>query len=263
MKTVKLISWNVNGIRAAVRKGFNDWLAETQPDILGIQETKGFYEQVEKDLVLPDGYQFIWNAAERKGYSGVATFYKPEPLNVSKGFGIDRFDTEGRVSMLEYPEFTVLNIYFPNGQRDQQRLDYKMDFYDATLEFCENLRTQGKKLIVFGDYNTAHTEIDLRNPKANEQNSGFLPIERAWLDKWISHGYVDVFRRQHPNEPDHYTWWTYRMNARARNIGWRIDYFFVTKDLLDHVSNAYILPDVMGSDHCPLGLDLQFKSSRN
>ena len=258
MKTLNLYSWNVNGIRAAVRKGFNDWYNDLQPDILCLQETKALQEQVDGQLELPDSVHQEWHSAERKGYSGVATFSNMPPLNSRRGFGIDRFDAEGRVIISDYDEFTLLNIYFPNGQRDQARLDYKMDFYDETLKICEEMRQAGKKLIVCGDVNTAHTPIDLRNPVANKDTSGFLPIERAWIDKFIAHGYVDTFRHFHPDEPDHYTWWTYRLNARQRNIGWRIDYFFVTEDLMPNVVAAAISPDVMGSDHCPISLTLQF-----
>lgn len=257
MQRLKLVSWNVNGIRAAINKGFADWLSKEQPDLLGIQETKAHPEQVDGKLVLPDDYNLYWNSAERKGYSGVAAFSKREPLSVQKGFHIDRFDIEGRVISLEYPEFTLLNIYFPNGQRDLGRLQYKMDFYDTTLEYCQALRKQGRKVIVCGDFNTAHKEIDLKNPKENVKTSGFLPVERQWIDKFIAHGYVDVFRAFHPDEPGQYSWWTYRFNARARNIGWRIDYFFVSNDLLDSVKDAYILPEVMGSDHCPVVLELE------
>ncbi len=258
MSAYKLISWNVNGIRAAIRKGFLEWFDQADADVLALQEVKAMRDQVEHDLPFADTFHIAWNAAEKKGYSGVATFSKQAPTSSTNGFGIDHFDNEGRVIVSEFPEFTLLNIYFPNGQRDHGRLHYKMDFYDATLDYCEALRKKGKKIIVCGDVNTAHHPIDLRNPKSNEKTSGFLPIERAWIDKFIDHGYVDVFRQRHPNEPDHYTWWTYRLNARERNIGWRIDYFFVTEDLLDNVRDAYILKDVMGSDHCPIGLELKF-----
>ena len=254
MKNYKLISWNVNGIRAATKKGFLDWLDKESPDVVCIQETKAQKEQLGDEFQLPEGYEQYWNSAIRKGYSGVASFSKIAPVSNTSGLGIEEFDIEGRVVSLEFPEFTLLNIYFPNGQRDQGRLDYKMRFYDATLDYCQELRKQGKKLIVCGDYNTAHKPIDLKNPKANEKTSGFLPIEREWIDKFMSHRYIDIFRKFHPDEPEQYSWWTYRFGARSRNVGWRIDYFFVTEDLVDFVTDAYITPEVMGSDHCPIVL---------
>jgi len=262
LSTYNLISWNVNGIRAVLRKGLAEWFENTNADVIALQEVKALHEQVEADLTFLNSHHIAWNAAEKKGYSGVATFSRKTPLSSKLGLGIEPFDTEGRVIVSEFPEFTLLNIYFPNGQRDHGRLQFKMDFYETTLDYCQKLRRQGKKLVVCGDYNTAHREIDLRYPKANENTSGFLPIERAWMDKFIAHGYVDVFRHQHPDEPDHYTWWTYRLNARERNIGWRIDYFFVTDDLIKNVGDAYILKDVMGSDHCPIGLELEFKENQ-
>ncbi len=257
MTRLKLISWNANGIRAVMNKGCSNWLSKEKPDLLGIQEIKAHREQVDEKLILPNNYNLYWNSAERKGYSGVAAFSKREPISVHSGFHIDRFDIEGRVLSLEYPEFTLLNIYFPNGQRDLGRLQYKLDFYEATLEYCQDLRKQGKKLIICGDFNTAHREIDPRNPKENEKTSGFLPIERQWIDKFIEHGYVDIFRALHPDEPGHYSWWTFRFNARARNIGWRIDYFFVSDDFVDSVKDAYLMPEVTGSDHCPVVLEVE------
>jgi exodeoxyribonuclease-3 len=169
--------------------------------------------------------------------------------------GIERFDVEGRYIRLEFPKFDLLNIYFPNGTSGEERLQYKLDFYDAFLEHCEALRAEGKELVICGDVNTAHKAIDLKNPKPNEKNSGFLPIEREWMDKFVDHGYIDTFR-EFNQKPDQYSWWTYRANARERNIGWRIDYFFVTEGLIKRVKNAFITPEVMGSDHCPVGLDI-------
>jgi len=213
-------------------------------------------DQIEKDFFNPAGFQSYWCCAERKGYSGVATYSKIAPDNVEYGFGIEHFDNEGRILITKFPQFTLLNIYFPNGKRDQERLDYKMAFYDATLDFCNDLREKGEKLVVSGDYNTAHKEIDLANPKENEKNSGFLPIERAWLDTFVANGYVDSFRLFH-DEPDQYSWWTYRFKAREKNIGWRIDYHFVSDDLVSAVKDAFIMPEVMGSDHCPVGVELE------
>lgn len=248
----------MNGIRAVLKKGFWDWLEAESPDVLCLQETKAQPENLKDDILQPAGYHAVWNSAERKGYSGVVTFSKKKPKSVALGLGIKKFDVEGRVIRTEFNGFDLLNVYFPNGTSGSERLQYKMEFYDAFLDHCESLRAQGKKLIITGDVNTAHKPIDLKNAKANEKNSGFLPEERAWIDKIIAHGYVDTLRLNHP-EPDQYTWWTYRANARERNIGWRIDYFFVTEDLVTKVNDAFIRPEVMGSDHCPIGLDIQSK----
>jgi exodeoxyribonuclease-3 len=246
----------VNGIRAAAQKGYTDWLAKTQPDILCLQETKAQPDQLSDEMVTPKGYVSSWNSAQKKGYSGVVTFSKIKPLAVRFGLGIEKFDTEGRVIESEFNDFVLFNIYFPNGKRDHSRVDYKLEFCDAVLARAESLKNQGKNLIMCGDYNTAHKEIDLRHPKANQNTTGFLPHERAWIDKFIGHGYVDVFRNFN-QEPGQYTWWTYRLDARARNIGWRIDYFFVNEDLVSRTKNAFINSEVMGSDHCPLGIEIK------
>ena len=248
----------MNGIRAVLKKGFWDWFESVSPDVLCLQETKAQPDDLHDGILEPQGYHAVWNSAEKKGYSGVVTFSKKKPKSTALGMGINKFDTEGRVIRTEFNGFDLLNVYFPNGTSGPERLQYKMEFYDAFLEHCESLRSQGKKLIITGDVNTAHKPIDLKNAKANEKNSGFLPEERAWIDKFVSHGYVDTLRINHP-EPDQYTWWTYRANARARNIGWRIDYFFVTEDLVKKVNDAFIMPEVMGSDHCPIGLDIKSK----
>jgi exodeoxyribonuclease III len=239
-----------------MKKGFWEWFEATSPDVLCLQETKAQTGDLKEDILQPLGYHAVWNSAERKGYSGVVTFSKEKPKSVALGLGVEKFDVEGRVIRTEHDGFDLLNVYFPNGTSGPERLQYKMDFYDAFLDHCESLRSQGKKLIITGDVNTAHRAIDLKNPKANAKNSGFLPEERAWIDKFIAHGYVDTLRLNHP-EPDQYTWWTYRANARQRNIGWRIDYFFVTEDLVPQVKDAFIQPEVMGSDHCPIGLEMQ------
>ncbi len=257
MKELKLLSWNVNGIRAVGRKGFGDWLQKESPDILCLQETKAQPEQLGKDLTEPAGYITYWNYPEEtKGYSGVATFTKEKPLDVKYGFGIEGFDKEGRAIIAKYPGFILFNVYFPKGDTHQERLHrlkYKMDFYEAFLGFVNLLRDKGEKLIICGDFNTAHTEIDLARPRENEKNSGFLPEERAWMDRFVAHGYIDTFRQFHKG-PNQYTWWDMKTRARERNIGWRIDYFFVTENLLSSISQAFILPDVMGSDHCPVGI---------
>ncbi|NMA14373.1 MAG: exodeoxyribonuclease III [Clostridia bacterium] len=252
---MRIYSWNVNGIRAVHRNGFLDWISKEQPDILCLQETKIQQDQLTEELKNIEGYYAYFSFASRKGYSGVAVYTKVKPLSVKHGIGIDRFDCEGRILIAEYQGYTLLNIYFPNGQKDDERLQYKMEFYDAILEYCDALVAEGKKLIVCGDYNTAHREIDLKNPKSNEKRSGFLPIERAWIDKFIAHGYVDVFRWFYPDTVK-YSWWSYRFNARAKNAGWRIDYHFVTENLLDEVKGAEILDEVTGSDHCPVVIEL-------
>ncbi len=252
---MRILSWNVNGIRAAIRNGFFDWYEQDRPDIVCLQEVKARPEQVEGQLDRLGDAQVYWNAAERPGYSGVAVFSKIQPLSVQTGFGIEEFDREGRVLLLEYENFYLYNIYFPNGQRDQERLDYKLRFYDAYLTHANALRENGKAVITCGDYNTAHKEIDLKNPKANEKTSGFLPVERAWIDTYISNGYVDTFRMFN-QQPEQYTWWTYRFGARSRNVGWRIDYFFIDSAHKDMVKNAFIQMEVKGSDHCPLGIEL-------
>ena len=254
MKKIKMLSWNVNGLRAVHRKGFLDWFKNENPDILCLQETKAQKEQLSEELINVNGYHSYFSSAERKGYSGVAVYTKEKPLNIKKGFGIEKFDNEGRTLVLEYPDFTLFNIYYPNGKSRTERLKYKMDFYDAFLEYAENLRTNGNKVIICGDVNTAHKEIDLARPKDNENVSGFLPQEREWIDKFLAHGYVDTFRMFN-KEPDNYTWWHMITRARERNIGWRIDYFFVSENAKGNVKDAFILSDVMGSDHCPIGIE--------
>lgn len=253
---MKIYSWNVNGIRAMLKKDFMQWFRDESPDILCLQETKANVDQLDDEIVNPTGYHSGWNSAEKKGYSGVVIFSKKKPIAIHKGIGVKEFDTEGRVVRFEFKAFDLLNVYFPNGTSGPERLKYKMEFYDAFLDHCEGLRKQGKKLIICGDVNTAHKAIDLKNPKANEKNSGFLPIERAWVDKFVDHGYVDTFR-EFNQEPEQYTWWSYRFNVRARNIGWRLDYFFVTEEFKKKVKNSSILTDVMGSDHCPVMLELK------
>jgi len=256
MTEIEILCWNVNGIRAVERKGFLPWLSRTSPDILCLQEVKAQADQLPREVYQPSGYHAYWDFPERKGYSGVATFTRVEPVGVENGFGIEKFDVEGRVITARYPRFTLINVYFPNGKASQERLDYKMDFYDAFLDFVEPLRAGGRGLIVCGDFNTAHNEIDLARPRENENESGFLPVEREWMDRFVARGFVDAFRHFN-REPHHYTWWSMRTGARARNIGWRLDYFFVTGDLLDSVTEASILPDVMGSDHCPVAIRLR------
>ena len=251
----RLLSWNVNGIRAIRNKGFLEWLDKESPDILCLQETKAQPDQLDADLKEPPGYRVYWAYPERKGYSGVALYTKVKPLNVRYDFG-GVLGVEGRVIIAEYPGFILFNIYFPNGQMNAERLKYKMTFYDVFLNYADTLVASGKKLVICGDVNTAHKEIDLAHPKENSKTSGFLPEERAWIDKFVAHRYVDTFRHFH-KEPQQYTYWDMKSGARARNVGWRIDYFFVSENLLPSVTNAFILPDVMGSDHCPIGITLK------
>ena len=256
MKETRILCWNVNGVRAVEKKGFLEWLYRESPDILCLQETKAHLDQLGRELQEPQGYRSYWNYPERKGYSGVVTFTREEPLDVRYDFGVSGLDMEGRVIVTEYPALVLVNVYFPNGKRDETRLRYKMDFYGAFLEFADSLRAKGKRLVTCGDFNTAHREIDLARPKENEKISGFLPEERAWIDKFIAHGYVDAFRHFN-KEPNQYTWWDLKSWARARNVGWRLDYFLVSEDLMPSVSKAFIMPEVMGSDHCPVGIILK------
>ena len=253
---MRIISWNVNGIRAADKKGLYDWFKKESPDVLCLQEIKAQQEQVPPYLRNMPGYNVYWNSAERKGYSGVVTFTKVKPTQIKNGFGIDKFDNEGRIIITEFPSFMLFNIYFPNGKQSQERLDYKLDFYDTFLAYADNLKIKGKNIVVCGDFNTAHREIDLARPKENEKISGFLPIERTWIDTLIDHGYLDTFRHFY-KEPNQYTWWDMKTRARERNVGWRIDYFFVNKDFLSHLRNAFIMQDVIGSDHCPIGIEIE------
>jgi exodeoxyribonuclease-3 len=255
MREINILSWNINGIRAAEKKGFLGWLQQMSPDILCLQETKAQPGEISQELLQPSGYYAYWNSPERKGYSGVATFTKKRPIKVENGFGTKQFDTEGRVIITQYPEFTLFNVYFPNGKMSEERLQYKMDFYDAFLAFIYSLKARGEKLIICGDFNTAHKEIDLARPKENENVSGFLREERVWMDTFVDHGFIDTFRYFNKG-PGHYTWWSLRTRARERNIGWRLDYFFVTENLLGSITEASVLSDVMGSDHCPVEIRL-------
>ncbi|UCH51792.1 MAG: exodeoxyribonuclease III [Chloroflexota bacterium] len=258
MAEVKILCWNVNGIRAISGRGFLEWLRKESPDILCLQETKAHLEQLDKDLSEPYGYNTYWNYPERKGYAGVATFTKTEPVAVKYAFDGAGFDLEGRVIITDYGDYILMNVYFPNGKMGKERLKYKMNFYEAFLSFADSLKTKCAKLIICGDFNTAHKAIDLARPKENEHVSGFLPEERDWMDKFVSHGYVDTFRHFN-SEPNQYTWWDMKTRARDRNVGWRIDYLFVTESLLPAVSSAFIMSEVMGSDHCPAGIVLQTK----
>lgn len=257
-KTYKILSWNVNGLRALLRKGFFDWVDREKPDILCLQETKADPGQLPAGAVDYKPYRSFWDSSSvKKGYSGVATYSRIQPLRVETGLGDERFDREGRVVMTEFPEFVLFNVYFPNGKKDSERLNFKLEFYEAFLKKIDSLKKKGKKIIFCGDVNTAHREIDLARPAANEKISGFLPIERRWIDRVVDHGYLDSLREFHP-EPGLYSWWDLKSGARARNVGWRIDYFFVQKELKPHLKKAFLLPEVVGSDHCPIGIQLSF-----
>ena len=252
-----LISWNVNGIRASYKKGFKDWLLKENPDIFCAQETKANIDQLPSDLVNISDYISYYHSAEKKGYSGVAIYSKYKPEQFSFGFGDTFFDNEGRTIIVNFKDFILFNVYFPNGQRSDERLQYKLDFYDSFIDQIIKLKNDGHKIVICGDVNTAHKEIDLARPKENSKVSGFLPIERQWIDKLIENNFVDTFRLFDKN-PDNYTWWNMRTRARDRNVGWRIDYFFVSDNLVKNVKSSSILSDVMGSDHCPVKLNLSF-----
>lgn len=253
---MKITTWNVNGLRAVLNKGALGWLPQFAPDILCLQEIKVRPEQLsEGQRQAFQGYTDFWNPAERAGYSGVATFCSQEPDSVQIGMGEARFDPEGRVIVTRHPGFLLYNIYFPNGQRGQERVGYKLDFYARLLEICDELHGSGENLVICGDFNTAHQEIDLRNPKQNQNTSGFLPEERVWIDHFLSHGFVDAYRALYPQRVQ-YTWWTYRMGARQRNIGWRLDYFLVSEGLMPCVQDVVVHGEIQGSDHCPVTLEL-------
>ena len=255
----RLVSWNVNGLRAVVKKNFLDSLATLDADVIGLQETKLQQAQLEPSMTLVPGYTPFWSHCEtKKGYSGVGAYSRVAPERFGTGIGQTRFDAEGRVIELDFGAFVFFNVYFPNGQMGAERLQYKLDFYEAFFEHAGALRKRGRSVVVCGDFNTAHNDIDLARPKENENTSGFLRIERDWLDRIVADGWVDTFRHLNPDTVK-YSWWTYRFKARERNVGWRIDYFFVTRDLIDQgrVKAAYIDNEITGSDHCPVGLVLE------
>ena len=256
---IKIISWNVNGLRAVMKKDFTKMIHDLDPDILLLQETKLQEDQRTDGMINLHSYESFWSySTVKKGYSGVAAYSKLKPEKVTTLFSKPEYDNEGRVIQLDYKDFILFNIYFPNGQMSDERLQYKLGFYDWFLTYASKLRDQGKSLIITGDFNTAHNDIDLKNPKPNSKRSGFLRIERDVLDSMIDQGYVDTFRHFHPEEVK-YSWWSYRFSARKNNAGWRIDYFFVTKDLIEKkiVKQAFINNDVLGSDHCPVGLEIE------
>jgi len=254
-RKLQIKCWNVNGIRAIWKKGFPEWFEKAQPDILCIQETKAQPDQLGDEVKNFKDYKSYFFSAEKKGYSGVGVWTKIEPKRVSAGFNDPAFDNEGRVLELEFDDFILFNVYFPNGGRGPERVKYKLDFYQLLFNRTQELRKK-KNIIVCGDYNTAHKEIDLARPKENVNTSGFMPVERAWIDKIIDMDYLDIFR-EYNNQPSQYTYWDQITRARERNVGWRIDYYMISKEMRSLVTNATIHPDVMGSDHCPIGLDLK------
>lgn len=258
---MRLITWNVNGIRAAERKGLLDWLDQERPDVLCVQETKAHPDQLSEALLREHGYHVTWASAQKKGYSGVATFSLRAPEEVQIGLGDPAFDDEGRLILTRHGDLWLYNGYFPNGQNDHARVPYKLDFYRALRQQLSQRLEAGQRVIACGDFNTAHTALDLARPKQNLNTTGFLPQERQEFDAWIEAGMVDIFRVLHPQEEGHYTWWSFRAQARPRNIGWRIDYHLISENLVDQVQRARILKDVMGSDHCPVELTLHPEES--
>lgn len=256
---MRIVSWNVNGLRSLGKNGYWDGVWSLKPDILGLQEIKATAEQLPDEIREVPGYTAYFNPSQtKKGYSGTALYSKTAPTEVSFGMGgEERFDVEGRIIAAHYPDFILLNVYFPNGGMGPERLEYKLDFYDAFLEHIEDLRAKhGKGVIFFGDINTAHEEIDLAQPERHEMATGFLPEERAWIDEVIARGYVDVFRQFNPNKEQAYTYWDLYTRARESNLGWRLDVFFVSPELMPHVKATTIHSDMFGSDHCPVSLDL-------
>jgi len=255
---VRVLSWNVNGIRAAAKKGFAEWLSKDNPDILCVQETKADESQVPDEIKNIKGYNsYFESSQDKKGYSGVALFSKEKPAEIKTGFGVKKFDIEGRIQIAEYGNLTLFNIYFPNGKSSPDRLKYKMQFYDTFLDYAGKMKDKGKKIIICGDVNTAHKEIDLARPKENENVSGFLPEERAWIDKFLASGFIDTFRVFN-KEGGNYSWWDIKSGARARNVGWRIDYFYISENLRKNLRDAFILSKITGSDHCPIGIEIKF-----
>jgi exodeoxyribonuclease-3 len=252
---MKIYSWNVNGIRAIQNKGFMDWFTKCKGDIICLQETKAHAEQLSDEIKNIGKYKSYWFSAEKKGYSSVATYCLKPPIDVKLGFNHSIFDNEGRVIITEYKKFVLANVYFPNGGRGPERVKYKLDFYDALFYYLQKNYRERKGVIVTGDFNTAHKEIDIARPKENVKNSGFMPIEREWIDKLLNLGYVDIFRTFN-QEPEQYTYWDQFTKARDRNVGWRIDYFMVSEDIVKHVTAAEIHADVYGSDHCPISITI-------
>lgn len=255
---MKLYSWNVNGIRAAEKKGFVDWLQATKPDILGVQETKARPEQLSKNLLEPEGYHTYWAIAEKKGYSGVALYSRTEPNDVQIGLGIAEFDAEGRTIIAEYDDFMFVTTYVPSASKGKDFVPFKLNYCQALLDRCNTWRAEGKQVIICGDINISHKEIDLARPKTNHKTTGFMPEERAFLDKWfIEEGYIDSYRHFEPDTEEVYSWWSMRSGARPRNVGWRLDYFIVSPNVVNSLDSATIHTETMGSDHCPVSITLK------
>jgi len=252
---MKITTWNVNGIRAATRKGAFEWVSDNKADVVCLQEIKAKNDQIDLTPIHDAGYKCICNPAERPGYSGVANLYSKEPEKITLGFNNDKFDIEGRTIHFSYPEFELFNMYFPNGGRELARVPYKLGFYEHLLNLSKELMKDGKEIIITGDFNTAHNEIDLKNHKANMKNTGFLKEEREWIDRYLDNGFFDAFRILYP-EKEKYTWWSYRSGARPKNVGWRLDYFLVTENILKITKDVIIHAEVMGSDHCPVSIEL-------
>jgi|TARA_Y100000310_G_scaffold344730_1_gene459117 exodeoxyribonuclease-3 len=256
---MKLLSWNVNGLRAVHRNGYWDDFLNKNADIFCFQETKAEPDQLPDDVREVPGYMSFFSSSKvRKGYSGVATYTRIEPKKVEYGMGIKQFDDEGRIVTTHFKDFVLLNVYFPNGGGGPHRLKYKLDFYDSFLDHIEKLRKDGNSIVFCGDVNTAHEEIDLARPKENEKNTGFLPEERAWIDEVVRVGYIDTFRHLYPDKDGAYSYWDMKTRARDRNVGWRIDYFFISPDLQRKLKGSSIHTDVYGSDHCPVGIEFNF-----
>ena len=256
MTNLRLLSWNVNGLRAALKKGFIDWMIKDSPDVLCLQETKVAEDQLPEQVKSLPGYHSYFAFGPRKGRDGVALFTKNPPLAVKSSLELPGLEDESRAIVADFGHLLLYNVYFPNGKASAERLAYKLHFYDLFLEHIDRFCRQGKRIVVCGDLNTAHKEIDLARPKANEKISGFLPEERAWMDRLVERGFVDTFRIFHP-EAENYSWWDLKTRARERNVGWRIDYFFVSQNLVESVQSAFILKEVMGADHCPVGIELE------
>ena len=255
-RALSLYSWNVNGIRAASKNGFLDWFKAVDADVVCLQEVKAFREQIPQELQAPEGYQVHWNAAQKPGYSGTATYTRIEPTQVHSGIGFPEFDSEGRVLITEFKDWAVFNCYFPNSQREGVRLPYKLDFCREFLKVLKGYESRGIAPVICGDLNIAHQAIDLKNPKANEKNAGYLPEERAWMTELLNSGYIDTYRHFFPDQKDAYSWWSYRPGIRERNIGWRLDYFVTAHTLRDRLQAAEIHAQVRGSDHCPVSLKI-------
>ena len=253
---MKIITWNVNGLRAVLGKNALDWAWIAQPDVLCLQEVKARPDQLKEEHRSFPGYEIVWNPAARAGYSGVATFLRSASLETQLGMDAPLFDVEGRLISTLHPGFRLFNVYFPSGQRGRERVDYKLNFYEHLLGLCDRLHTQGESLVIAGDFNTAHMPIDLKYPKQNARTSGFLPEERAWVQRFLDHGFVDAYRHLYPDRAQ-YTWWTYRLAARQRGVGWRLDYFLVSEKLMPRVHDVIIHETVLGSDHCPVELVIE------